>query len=618
MSANQDFEIETSTEQTYPSVSVMNDVSMSVDAFSHLGVHSATSIPQQPEALVYTQAFPYGNGVSLEFGDWLTNENFGDAMHTWPFIVDEHDMPPSATATNGTTAKPLADFQGSWYTDLEADNPNQFGHITPVPESNEIDDAYRQSLHRRLQVRSVDQSLPSVEYMNLCMKSYFRRFHPIFPVIHAATFAPLRTNSVLLLSICSIGSLLTGHPSAYQRGVQLFERLHKAILAHWEKIITRGPDDALAVTQASLIGQTFGLLSGKAKHLAIVDAFHGTVISLARRNKVFQAQQTPIPDQQDLQQKWKSWVKTEERLRVAMGLRIHDAEIATLLHHETFLPAASRITQATNDVLFAATSAQEWFALFAEQAPQSLTTVRAGTICLPFPQNLSHRLSAIHKSSHFAVYTTLEDICSEIVEARINGNLDTINLECIQDCLISFYEKNLQEPQFEPLRTGSKILWHYLFILLYSDLDFLERSIGRDGSNINNAEMLNAQTWARSYSGQRCVAHAIMIKRNLECFPLNLEPAIHVPKCVFAAVICLFTHVKYGGSQSDESPNFSEFRLFNVAITSLLMDAKGDSSPDVGMGTLYTFVDLLRRVGHWEISRTFASIAEILLQSEPA
>lgn len=66
---------------------------------------------------------------------------------------------------------------------------------------------------------------------NLSVQIYFTKFNPIFPVIHGQTFLPTPKNSLLLLSITSIGSLLLGSKGAAGQGIRIFERLNKAILA---------------------------------------------------------------------------------------------------------------------------------------------------------------------------------------------------------------------------------------------------------------------------------------------------------------------------------------------------------------------------------------------------
>ena len=546
--------------------------------------------------------------ANLGFESWLTHENVQGFLHNWDFDLDGVDFEPVADFS--TVSIPVANLQQSWYTHL-ADDQAVSGEATPGLRHTEVDDNYRQTLHRKLEVQSVDQSLPSADFLNLCVKAYFKRFHRLFPVIHAANFRPSKTNSVLLLSICSIGSLLTGHPSAAHRGTQLFERLHKAILAHWQKLMRRGPEETLAMIQAALLGQTFGLLSGQAKNLALVDAFHGTVISWARRTKLFHAQHANFADHQDLQSNWRDWVQTEERIRVALALRIHDAEIGNILHHETLLPCASKMSHAASDALFFASTAEEWFSLYRNDPAHPATPVSESHLVTGLPEMLHQRLMSIPAHCHFTIYAALQDISSAIIEARINESLSQLFVDKIQQCLME-YKRSNEESEVEAIRTSSKILWHYLFITLHCDLELLERCIGRDGPELDPADVARIHEWANSDAARRCAAHAIMIKRNMEAFPLTSEPGIHVPRAMFSSAICLFCYSKYSLAEG-HSVTFPELQLVGADVTLLLKEAKSRSSE---IGPLYALVDILQRVGHWEISRTFASILGALLQAE--
>ena len=60
---------------------------------------------------------------------------------------------------------------------------------------------------------------------------FFTRFNNIFPIIHAPTFQPSAKNALLVLSICSAGSLFIGSSKAVYEGSRLFERVNKAILS---------------------------------------------------------------------------------------------------------------------------------------------------------------------------------------------------------------------------------------------------------------------------------------------------------------------------------------------------------------------------------------------------
>lgn len=107
---------------------------------------------------------------------------------------------------------------------------------------------------------------------------YFTKFHRVFPIVHAPTFRPSSKSSLLLLSLCSLGSLFVGSSHAASQGLKVFETLNKAILSsvrqisnhfwattnfmQWERHFSSQGPETIAMVQAALIGQTFGLLSG--------------------------------------------------------------------------------------------------------------------------------------------------------------------------------------------------------------------------------------------------------------------------------------------------------------------------------------------------------------------
>jgi hypothetical protein len=571
-------------------------------------------------------------------------------VQEWPFILGNGEIDPNVLDNHGINLdmpeEPSPNLQRIWYTNLEngIDDRIPSGYATPLPphSQNDVDENYRRSLHRKLQIRPLDQNLPSSDYLNQCMKCYFIRFHPIFPVIHAPTFRPSKTNAVLLLSICSLGSLLTGHPAAYQRGVQLFERLHKAILNHWERFMKHGPEETLCMVQAALLGQTFGLLSGKAEHLALVDAFHGTVVSWARRTKLFDAHHQPldleaITGQQDLESRWNEWVRTEEKIRAASGLRIHDAEIACVLQHAAMLPrAAKSCPVAANDTLFFAANHTDWFTAYGDSHDPDPTPAfgtpsseRPATDDI-FPDILQRRLSSYRGTRYFLTYAFLEDLSSAVMEARTNECLDNIYVQKTQQALMTVYRNYLAAPAPKHLRvlhSSVRILWHFIYIALYSDLDLLEKGIGRDGPTLSASDLAEIRAWAQSSKAKYSVAHAMLVKRSFEVFPLLSEPAIHVPRIVFACAICLICCSKYGDGTGGtgvedvllRTLNAPEFQLIDADMSSLLREANGyrpnSTSQEEMTGPVCDLCDLLHRIGHWEISRKFASILSILMQN---
>ncbi|ETN41350.1 uncharacterized protein HMPREF1541_03285 [Cyphellophora europaea CBS 101466] len=571
---------------------------------------------------------PSWDNYQTTFGsvNWLSYGNLDDSLlRDWPFLIDDSDPGIIRVDAAHGKSKAIADLQQSWHTHLENGETNEAGvsgYTTPLPgQSQDVDDNYRQSLHRRLQIRIPDENLPSADFLNLCVRTYFERFHPVFPIVHAATFRPSKTNAVLLLSMCSIGSLFTGHPDAVPRGIRLFERLNKAILSNWEMLMRRGPDDTFAMMQAALLGQTFGLLTGQGKHLVLVDTFHGTIVAWARRSKIFHEYHQPLNDQ-DLEARWRKWAQTEEKIRLGLAIRIHDAEIASTLHHEAFLPLnPRRMSLAQTDALFLAPNFLEWAALSQDGSSDLATPSSEVSPGSTIPEILHERLLSIPLNCHFSIYSTLEDVLSAILQARIDETLTEDYVHSVHACLMAFrrqYGQNSSASPAEPLRGGNLILWHFNFINLYADMNLLEKSVGRDGPELRPSDLAKTIEWARSDDAKRSVAHALAIKKSLEGFRLTSEPGIHVPRAMFCSAVCLFCQAKYGDGGNQSLPcTFPELQLFDTNVTSSIRTAREpQSTGGDGSKSVYNFVDLLQRIGHWQISRKFASILSVLIHTE--
>lgn len=62
-------------------------------------------------------------------------------------------------------------------------------------------------------VSSVDD-FPSSHTLDMCIDSYFRRFHKFMPFIHQPTFSPRRVSASFLLAVCLIGSVTLGSEQA--------------------------------------------------------------------------------------------------------------------------------------------------------------------------------------------------------------------------------------------------------------------------------------------------------------------------------------------------------------------------------------------------------------------
>ncbi|KAJ5381612.1 uncharacterized protein N7496_004040 [Penicillium cataractarum] len=471
-----------------------------------------------------------------------------------------------------------------WFTYV---GTHKSGYITPegTQEQVELDEQYRQTLSQRLQQRVPTEPLPSTDFLNLCIQLFFTRFNP--------------------------GSII-------------FERLNKAILASWEKYLLSGKGEAIAMTQASLIGQIFAMLSG---------TFHGTVATWARIYKMFKARRATDYLEAHLQthnpeESWRTWAQSEEQVRLAAGLHILDTEISELVlthpllqHEESLLPLTA------GHELWVASNSTQWktIILGRQRGDSGLNqdnsnALVAGSGTLPLGTN--------GQPDGFQRYITLEGINARIAETRTShATRDQTVSTQFEYQLIQFFDQHLYTKEDATANDPFclDVLWHSAFISLLVDFDRLELAIGREGYEESLLYRDYAHQWASSPNARRCALHGAMILRKLQNSPLGKEPAIHVPRALYRAATVWYAYSEYGldvdQSSSGTSPavnvEFPELSRLKVNSQALLFEANGYrmSRPKTSeSSTLCGLVDLLHRIGHWGLSRKFAEQLSFLLK----
>jgi Fungal specific transcription factor domain len=548
---------------------------------------------------------------------------------TMPELYPQTTAEGHHTATSDLleTSAAMEGMRKRWFTHMDEDKGggHSSGVVTPrhanAPDQANVDENYRVNLTKRLRQRVYDDSLPSTEFLNLCIRMYFARFNPIFPIIHGPSFRPSTENSLLLLSICSVGSLFIGSASATSHGIKIFETLNKSILASWESVIARSAAEALCMVQAAVIGQTFGMLSGNPRHLVLVEAFHGTVIAWARQSQIFKERHVMhhiegmLGSADKIEKSWRSWVQSEHMIRITLGLHIQDAELAGIFHHEPLLRhGAVRLPVPSSNKKFNASSANQWASIMIEEGQLDSLTPRSPIFGLgqtdPMP-------------SRFYAYTILEGVGAAICEARDSASHDTSCSGKFRDELISWYDKfqRSQGPQEnDPLCL--MILWHSVFLTLFADFDMLERAIGKEGPEKAKDSFSSVVAWASSTAAKRCIIHASLIQKQLETMRVGTEPAIHVPLALFHAALAWYCYTTFASHTSDSSAkeketlDFPEIKHLGINATQHLFEAHGfkfGRPTAAESGTLCLLTDLLQRIGHWEIARKYASILGSLL-----
>ena len=220
-----------------------------------------------------------------------------------------------------------------------------------------------------------------------------------------------------------------------------------------------------------------------------------------------------------------------------------------------------------------------------------------------------------HEPHPFSVYCELEGISASISEARVLGTLGD-SLGHLELVLLQFHYRYLEHGS----NVGAdpfciEILWHLTFMTLFADINELEISAGREGYEQSQRHSERTRAWALSQNAQRCAIHGALILRKAEKIWIGAEPAIHVPRAMFYAALIWYCYAEYGQSNADEgamrNTEFPEFKQLGISGQRVLFEAHGfkNARPTRLQSMVATGLhDLLGRMGHWEISRKFASL----------
>ena len=220
----------------------------------------------------------------------------------------------------------------------------------------------------------------------------------------------------------------------------------------------------------------------------------------------------------------------------------------------------------------------------------------------------------------FYGYAKLACISASILEARKLNSLDEISTDQFRRSLLEW----LDHHDDAIIKTHDSfcllILWHFAFIALYVDMNFLERSVGREGMNGVTGASDDSQRRLNDHDLQKGAMHAICILRLAEKLRLNVEPAIHVPHILFGAGLVIFCCCRASNIPREDLSGKSEIISAELhAVDYVACQIAGSAFHNVGqsetieISAVYRVIDVLNRVGHWERSRKHAAILDYLM-----
>ncbi|KAK1144451.1 hypothetical protein N8T08_005322 [Aspergillus melleus] len=393
----------------------------------------------------------------------------------------------------------------------------------------------------------------------------------------------------------------------------------------WEVHIASLPEARIAAIQSALIGQAFGFLVARPKDLAGIDFFHGGIAAWGRRGIVPRIDQSPCDPTNlagdALESAWKEWAIVETNKRIGLAIAIQDAELAKLHHHESVLRhGCQRLPNASSDHLFDAPNATSWKRLMAQESYHINSQLPAFSDS-PGLCSTSHILKEVSSFEQCAMLNSLGVLACESHQPTLFVSSMT---EKCEELLVQWYKSwKSNKASCTVWTSPSMILWHSNFVMLYTNLDALERACGRDGDEADPDALRYAQQWATSNEAKRCLLHAICISRQFEWISLGSASPIHLPLCLYQCGIIWYCFGKFSGNSglfakdAESQFNYPEFQLLRTGENQALNETPSNFHKEWDtLDQVFSCVDMLRRVPHWKLPQNLASTLLALIERE--
>lgn len=403
------------------------------------------------------------------------------------------------------------------------------------------------------------------QFIELTLEIFFERFHPVFPLWVSSN--PRNKNNMafsnpLLLALCSIGALFIGSEKATNHSLKMFEQLSRSL---YDNFGSTTP--SMELLQAAILTQTYNLLTGDKHEPEVENFLHERLVSWAISKTNWSSEERFISPHSKplLHLIWLIYIQEGEMsMNSCHNHYNHRCGNKLLMGNECpSLPAASEADNKDNSLSF-------WL----------------------------------------YTYASLEKLCNQINEPGMIESIEKRQDFAFQ--LISWYrnQRNDQLAKTTPDPFCTNILFHSLFVSMYTNLNLLEKAIGRDGADTAVLIKPQVQQWAVSEDSVRSVIHCSIIQKYLEILPVEQEPAIHLPRSIFQAAIVWYSYMIFKSpvpKPLKSSYNFPELLSLGINCNSHLRNIDKEG--------FIKFISLFKRLGPWRITKNYESILTTLAEN---
>lgn len=455
----------------------------------------------------------------------LRSEAFKKSPWSW-----NHWIPPSNHGSFGGGLNEINVPQQRVQTSDQLTPPALRTHVELTTEAR---DRLLRLVSQMGESRVAIKSFPSFDLLqDLLDVCSIQETNAVHNFIHMASFEPKFTRTELLLAMVASGSTCIALTPVWRMGLVMQEVVRVAVGTSIEKDNAMTRD--LQHLQAWLMMLNIGIWSGLRRKTEVASAFLQTSLTMLTWSNAFSRTRyvdiVPSWDDQDeeLESKWKDWVKQESFKRLCIRYFIHDSQVSIAhLQNPLLSPAQLMLPLPAAKPLWTAQTAQTWrnYFLTSRQPKESQgVSCMALTGNIRFLDALDGRLDknlaimvACHSMAYDVFYFRQQALLLSHGQSRPRHDRLLAHLsrqKDIHDDLSSIYTYCELQPR--PLIEALFTL-HYLMMSLYVSLDDIQLFSGRSGEEEARRVYPQIRAWVEDSASKTTVWHAGQVLRMARC-----------------------------------------------------------------------------------------------------
>lgn len=177
-------------------------------------------------------------------------------------------------------------------------------------------------------VSGLNLSEYSETLLELCVRTYLRKFRPIFPFLHIST---VRTRKTLHRVIAAVGASSFDSPQIRSQGRQLFKLVYSSVRVQIAEASGESTQATFALLHAAVLLQFSVIIFGLGIIVDEACDLHGQIAVYAQKHGYFATTHPRIPEHFKSPAEetlgWNIWCKVEETIGAVLMLYVLDTQL---------------------------------------------------------------------------------------------------------------------------------------------------------------------------------------------------------------------------------------------------------------------------------------------------